>query len=101
MPTRRSTFSFDLKVKVEKRGNEYFAATTIPFAITVYGKSRVDVDERVKQAVLLLLKQYSKSSSELSEYLNRRKVKHTISQNIPATQQIVECQEEMRVKVPA
>ncbi len=64
---------FNLNVAIERRDG-YFAATTKPFAITVYGDSEEEAHKRAIEAVLLLLKKYDKTQIELTEYLKCRGV---------------------------
>ena len=71
----KMTLMFDMHVRVEEREG-YFAASTRPFAITAYGNSEDKAERRAVEAVLLLLKKYSKTPDDMSAYLNRMGVKH-------------------------
>lgn len=67
--------SFDVSVHVEKR-DTCWAATTSPFAITVYSDDRHKAEERALKAVGLLL---DSQSGAIAEFLAKLRVKHLIS----------------------
>jgi len=101
--TEMHTVEFDLSIKTEQC-EEYYAAKTNPFAITVYGDSEEEAEERALQAVGLLLKKYSSTSNEMHDFLNHRGVKHILSIEERTGQQrplVRECKHEMRLEVPA
>ncbi len=92
--------SFYVDVVVEEREN-YFAATTKPFAITVYGNSEEEAEEKALKAVGLLLEGYSKPLKKLGDYLSRMGVKHAIAEGgaLRRHRPIVrECRREMRLE---
>jgi len=96
--------ALEINVKVMQREG-YYAAKTEPFAITAYGQTEEEAEERAFQAAHLLMEKYSKTPQELSEYLNKRHAKHTVTvveQDIPRHRQITrECTREMKLLVPA
>lgn len=63
---------FELAMSVEQRDTEW-AATTTPFAITMYGASADKARERALKAVLALLDRHKE---DLPTYLTRRNVLH-------------------------
>lgn len=67
--------TLDLEVRVTKRGEKYFAATTTPFAVTVYGETAEDAERTAAEAVRALLSQ-KKTASELMSFLDSRRVKY-------------------------
>jgi predicted RNase H-like HicB family nuclease len=100
----RTVLRFDLEATIEERDG-YFAAFTEPFAVTVYGDTELQVEERAKEAVLLLLRRHSTRPKELSEYLGRLGIKHLLETTQMETKQhhpiVRECKQEVRVEVPA
>lgn len=99
----KRTLSFDVEVKVEEREG-YFAASTNPFAITAYDDTEGKAEERAVQAVTLLLGKYSSTTEELSNYLNRMGVKHTVrTEELPERRHTIvrECRRELRVEARA
>lgn len=94
-----------VNVKVQQREG-YFAARTEPFAVTAYGKTEEEAEDRAFQSVLSLLMQYVKTPQEMSDYLNKRRAKHAIyeeaEQTPPRQWQIIrECKRELKMEVPA
>lgn len=71
---------FELAVLVEKREETEWAATTTPFAITMYGASADEARERALQAVLALLDRHE---DDPSAYLERRNVPHQVKKRAP------------------
>lgn len=77
MPKEKVTVSFDMKVMVEDRKG-YYAASTDPFFITVFGSNPEEAESRALQAVELLLGRYEKTDEDMTNYLNKRGVKHSM-----------------------
>lgn len=104
MATRKTILKFDMELETEERKG-YFAARTKPFAITAYGDTEGAAEERAVQAVLLLVRQYVKTPSKLSDFLTNRGVKHVVHEEVKETERhppiIRSSKREMRVEVPA
>ncbi len=103
MSRTRATLSFYINVRVEEREG-YFAASTKPFAITVYGDTEGEAEERALEAVNLLLAKYSKSVKVMDSYLNRMDIKHTVyNEEAVERRNFItrESRQEMRLEVPA
>lgn len=102
MVKKRTTLSFDVDVAVEEREG-YFAATTNPFAITVYSDKEDKAEKRALKAVSFLLSQHDKTPQELSDYLNRMGVKHVLSSSemeaVCRYPVVRSCRRELRVEV--
>ena len=64
----RRTVTLDMEVHVEERDG-YWAATTRPFAITVYADTSQGVEERAVDAVRFRLERYSADLSTLTRHL--------------------------------
>lgn len=73
MVTRLSMggLSFSVSVKVERR-EEYFAARTTPFALTAYGDTKYDAEQRALQMVRLLVGRFTNPA--MRDYLTLRGV---------------------------
>lgn len=102
MATSKRTLSFDVTVKVEEREG-YYVASTVPFALTVYGKSEDEAEKRALSAVKLLMSKYKKTHKDMSRYLNRRNVKHVISDEKTPERHwpvVRNCTQELRLEVP-
>lgn len=103
MAKKETTLSFNVETTTEERDG-YFASRTEPFALTAYGKNEEEAERRVKQALLLLLRQYANTPKQLSDYLNQKGVKHVIrteSDSARFPKLVRTYREEMMVKVPA
>lgn len=77
---------FELAMSVEQREAEW-AATTAPFAITMYGASADEARERALQAVLALLDRHKE---DLPAYLTRRNVHHLAKERASETSPVAE-----------
>jgi len=104
MPRAKLTLGFELIIEVQQREG-YFAARTNPFALTAYGKTEDEAEQRALGAVYFLLKQYPKTPKDLTEYFNKRHVKHTASLEVEGAlkrRHVItrECKREMKVEVP-
>ncbi len=103
MPKSKVTLSFDLEVVVEER-EDYFVASTSPFAITVYGDTAEKAEHRALKAVDLLLSKYSDNTEILGTYLNHLRVKHVLYTDEEREYRptiVRECKQEMRRQVEA
>lgn len=103
MATKKTTIKLNMRVETREREG-YFASTTKPFAITVYGNKESETEERAIKAVMLLLRQHGKIPHGLSDYLTRRDVKHimyTEEEPVRTHSVIRTCSKEMKVEVGA
>ena len=75
MAVLKHTVSFDLRVQVEER-QDYWAARTDPFAITMYGDTGEQAEKRALEAALLLLK---KHDAQLADFLTKHRVHHLVT----------------------
>jgi len=101
MSVTNSTLGLKVEVLTEEREG-YFAASTNPFAITVYGETEDEAEKRALDAVILLLNNYLSTHKQLSDYLNRMGVKHSIvDYKINRRQVVRESKREIRLEAPA
>lgn len=71
------TVRFEWVVTVEERDG-YFAASTEPFAVTVYGDTAEAAEERALRAVTMMLKKHTTEPGGLHQYLNKVGVMHVV-----------------------
>ena len=81
MSRKKAELKFTLEVETEER-KDYFAARTKPFAITAYGNTEGEAEERAVQAVDLLVKTHVKTLNELHNFLTHRGVKHVVQRDL-------------------
>jgi len=96
----RNVLSLEVRVRVEEREG-YYAAPTVPFAITVYGNTEDEAERRALEATEILLRRHSKTTVALSAYLNKMDIKHVVSSEPrPEWRHSIvrECTREMRVE---
>ena len=97
-----SRVTFDVEVCIVEH-KDYFSATTEPFAITAYGNTAFEAETKAVESVSFLLKGVGKRGEHPIDYLNRRNVKHTLSNkkmNEGHAYITRSCKQEMVLKVP-
>jgi len=104
MARTNAVVSFKLNVTTEEREG-YFAATTDPFAITLYGKTEAEAEAKAEPVVRAMLAKYSKQPGGVSAYLNRLGVKHSVRlETVPeptVRRPVRQCSKDVNLKVAA